>query len=320
MTREQFIELQNRGLDHLFSFTDSESEARDRFFRLALDTYDFLEFVGIGVLFSFRPSGETSENYFGYKGDAPPAPRSLDGRWREWNAEFPRLLDRNSRLALMYALTEISERHDAHPGQVGMSGAFRAGWTLVIPLHQRHLTTGTGLSRRFFSNDFIHCDDSPEDGFTGTTTLIVSSLPPNLNGKRCAQSRKRLRLHARRLRRRRRSSRRECKERLDEVMALARGDVAFWERLKRWELEREAVPFQDEAQPFTHRSGPIRAVALQTHSQQKYRSENPPLDPVLVEFVDRVQQLNDPLSRRDIAANLRSEIRRELGLTGSFRR
>src|SRR4051794_4249911 len=99
MTREQFIELQDRGLDEVFSLTDGEEESRSRIFQLALDSYDFLTSVGIKPLWGFRLSGENTNNYFNHKRDAPPVLRSLDERWRDWNDEFPRLLDRNPRLA-----------------------------------------------------------------------------------------------------------------------------------------------------------------------------------------------------------------------------
>ena len=84
MDREQFIKQQNAAADDKLAWTSGEDDARERFLRLAMDTYDYLISTGI------------------------------DG-----NREYFEVRGRNPRLELRDAMQDISESNDASSWPAG---------------------------------------------------------------------------------------------------------------------------------------------------------------------------------------------------------
>jgi hypothetical protein len=312
MTREQFIELQIRGLDELFSLTHGEHEARKRFERLALDTYDFLASQGVNVLWAFRLSGESPAHFFGFKRDAT-VPESLERRWQDWNAEYTALRARNPRLELENTMHTISESNDASSWPAGRERHIQS-WidagdpTAPPPFDDRYDIVTPEFYRRLrelrqLCGGWLYWNDK--------LRRVVFAPEPEWQQVRAEQEA----AEAKQQRDWEESTaklERKAK-RLAEVMTVAREDEKFWNALKTWELAREAKrPAELPKVTAGGLAGPLRLMRASPEQQNK--ADNPPVDSIFAEFIAGVRVPDDVLTVHDIVLNLRGAVRRELEL------
>ena len=113
MDRESFRKYQARCLDARFALTRGEDEARYRFEKLALDTYDLCP-AQTHLPFSIWPEsggnfliGYGRPNWKTQLGVA--VPEDLVLRWQQWNREYYGLRERNPRLELRDLIQKCSE-------------------------------------------------------------------------------------------------------------------------------------------------------------------------------------------------------------------
>jgi hypothetical protein len=315
MTREQFIDLQTRGLDELFSLTHSEDEARKRFAQLSLDTYDFLTSQSVEVLWGFRLSGESSENLFGRKRGAK-VPESLDRRWRDWNAEYFALKVRNPCLELRDMMRDISESHSASSWPSGRERHIQAWVDAGDPAAPPPFDDRYGIVTPEFFQRLREVRQRCGGWLYSNDKLggVVFAPEPEWQKVRAEQEAAEVK---------RRGDWEESRARLDrmakrlaEVMTIAREDEKFWNALKTWELAREAKrppePPKEELPEAGVLAGPLRLVQASPEQQKKH--DNPPVDSIFAEFIARVRHSHDALTVHDFVLNLRSAVRRELGL------
>jgi len=314
MDRDQFIEQQTALLDRAFSLTSGEETLRARFEAMALETYEHLHRAEVFILpFSIGPHA----GVLGY-GEHVKAlvSTALLQKWLDWEEEYPRILDRNPRLALHDYLHWISESHDASSWPYGRE-AFIYRWLvkgerLPTPFDDRHdLVTPEFYERLrearrkaggmlYWHNDkrqVCFADDSEWQ-----TIAAEQDKRHREEENRFAEIVEHVARH---------------QKRSSEVLAAARDDIVFWEALKAWEFSREAKR-PTEVQPPTSRSlrtftGPLRFVAL-SHGEQIKQDDSLLVDPFFTDFIARSHQPEDALTAYAIVITLRSEVRRELGL------
>ncbi len=106
MDRDQFITHQTEQADWKFSFTPGETDARERFLRLAINTYDFKMAGAAKACLPFDPWPESAGNALRSGFALSP---DLVSRWENWNREYYELRARNPRLELRDLMQEVGE-------------------------------------------------------------------------------------------------------------------------------------------------------------------------------------------------------------------
>lgn len=104
-------------------------------------------------------------------------------------------------------------------------------------------------------------------------------------------------------------------KRMPEIVALARADKSFWEKLRKWELDNElkrSLQLQTlklRAQSLGSESirGPILLVGSGKPSDL-------PVDPIFRDFLASVLKSDDMLKPGIVASAISMEVRRELGI------
>ena len=110
--RGRFIAAQAEILDELFGLAPGEDEARRTFEQLALDTHDAMTAAAVSNYAPFHPY-PSAFNFADYpRGAGESVPDEVRERWRAWQAEYLRLLERRPALELRDAIHTISESHD----------------------------------------------------------------------------------------------------------------------------------------------------------------------------------------------------------------
>lgn len=318
MDREKFIAEQTHAVDSKFSLTSGEDDARARFLRLAIDTYDFLASQGAAGVLSFDFAPWTTDNVLRGAGswtrDRPRIELSPDlkGRWENWTPEYFEVCARNPRLELREALHAISESHDASSwpahyerrisdwvdaGDPAAPPPFDDRYDIVTPEFFNRLRE---LRQR--CGGWLYWDD--------TVHKVVFAAEPEWQRVRAQQEA--ADAEQRRAWKTAQERHERLAKRLPQVIAAARGDAGFWEALRNWELEREKRrPSKIAPDPL---GGPIRIEAERLIAKEKTPPENRPLDPIFAEFIARVREPDDVLTVDVIVLNLRAEVRRELDL------
>jgi hypothetical protein len=313
MKRAQFIEQQTREADRKLSLTAGEEEARERFLRLAIDTYDFLASAGAGPAWLFDPSPESAGNPLRYqwkrRGDSRPIEFSpaLIERWENWNREYFEIRARSPRLELRDMMQEISESHNASSWPDGYEPHIQA-WvdagdsSAPPPFVDRYgIVTATFFNRLrelrqlcggwlYWSNDLHHVVFAPESEWQRMRAAQEAA-----DAKRREESKVPLE---------------RSRRRLAQIIAMARSDNTFWSALRTWELKREAKGLGDLATIYVSNS-----PATSTQAVGRRLS---PEEQIIWEFIARVCEPDDVVTELDIFLNLRAEMRRELGLDGTL--
>src|SRR5262245_24687528 len=113
MSREKFIARQRAYLDEIFALATGEDEARHRFERIAIETFDYLTAAGEFVsIFAVEP--DSAYNFVNYRDHARAlVPPNLIEQWERWQADYPSLQQRNPCLELYDTMHAIGESHDA---------------------------------------------------------------------------------------------------------------------------------------------------------------------------------------------------------------
>jgi hypothetical protein len=226
MTRDQFTTWQSRILDQLFSLTDNEEAARACFERLALDTYDCLTLAGDPA--AWLSIGPQSAAGILAKKSPSELPEALRHRWEDWKSQYDKLRARNPRLDLRDLMHEISESHD------------RSSWP---------------YSLEDAIQDWIDADDpKTPPPFCDRDNIVTPEFYQRLRSVRplvggwlyWSDDRKRVvfapEAEWQQLRAARAEARRQAAEarasaqrkllRLQEIVAVAREDAAFWDAAK----------------------------------------------------------------------------------------
>lgn len=322
MTREEFIERQEKALDWLFSFTQGEDSSRRRFEQLAIDTYDFLGSQGAQVFLCFSAWPDSAGNLLNQKYPNLQIPPWLQQRWEEWKAEYSEVATRNPRLGLRDMMQDISESHDASSWPAGYEGRIQdwvdAGDAAAKPPFDDR--------RRIVTADFYQrlCDLRHRCGgwlyWNDQLRRVVFAPEPEWQQIRTAQESARAERWKPLQEALARADR--LAERLATVMAAARNDDVFWDALKSWELAREAkrpavVP---KLQPMAL-SGPMAVPAehqriIQASPGWRNQFDNPPVDAIFADFIARVRVPDDAATAGEIVFQLRIAVRSELGLDG----
>lgn len=119
MRRDEFIVHQAEHADDKLGFTEGDEEARQRFLRLAIDTYDALTSAGARHIWTFDPCLEVARNALcrtnwgrpgGLRIELAP---TLVERWKAWNADYFAIRARQPRLELHDMLEDVSEGDSA---------------------------------------------------------------------------------------------------------------------------------------------------------------------------------------------------------------
>ena len=322
MDREKFVAWQTRVVDHKFALTTGEDDARERFFRLAIDTYDFLASMGADVVQPFDFAPWTTENVLRGAGwwrrDHPRIELSptLKERWENCTPEYFEVYARNPRFELHEVLHAISESHDASSWPAGYERRI-SDWVdagdpaapppfddrdeIVTPeffdrLRELRRLCGGWLYWNDANNEMVFAAESE---WQQVRTQQEAADAERRRAWKGAQE-----LHER------------LAKRLPEVIAAARADSRFWEALRSWELRREAGrPSKIAPDPL---GGPIRIAAERLIAKERAVPKNVPLDPIFAEFIARVCEPDDVLTIQLIVLNLRAEVRRELNLDDTF--
>jgi hypothetical protein len=322
MDREQFVRSQERLLDEVFSLTAGEEEARARFERLALDTFEIATSAGNHVhAFSLcpEPAGSFSTRYQERdvtRVEGVTIPRALVPRWQAWVREYHELRARNPRLELRDMMHHIGESNTASSWPFGYERPIQ-DWvdegdpTAPPPFEDRYgIITPEFYQRlrelRQRCGGWLYWSDDVEK--------VVFASEPEWQRIRAAQEELEERQKRHWEENKARSER--FAKRLSEVLATARADAAFWNELRDWELAREAQrpPDPPPRSAPERPSTPGRLAWRRASAEEQARSDNPPVDQIFADFIARVREPQDVLTVRDIVLNLRSEIRRELGL------
>ncbi len=141
--RDRFIELQSSLLDEIFALAPEEEQTRRQFEEMTIETYDCV--VGQDRIwvspFKLRPESAFSFLRYGERAHSL-VPGELLRRWRDWERDYPKLLERNPRLELHDMLGSISESHDASSWPAGYERHIQewidSGELAAIPFIDRH--------------------------------------------------------------------------------------------------------------------------------------------------------------------------------------
>jgi hypothetical protein len=318
MERAQFIEQQTWEADRKFSLTAGEEDARERFLRLAIDTYDFLASAGAVPAWVFDPSPESGVNPLRYQWkqrDGRPIEFSLAliERWENWDREYFEIRARSPRLELRDMMHTISESHNASSWPDGYEPHIQA-WvdagdpSVPPPFEDRHgIITVTFFNRlrelRQLCGGWLYLNHE----------LHRVVFAPESEWQRMQEA-----TDAKRRRERGESRARDerVRRRLAQIIAMARSDNIFWNALCTWELEREEG-LDDLATVYVLDSPATSTQAVGRRLSPKKQAEhnNPPVDySIFAEFIARVHEPHDEVIVLEIILSLRREMRRELGL------
>jgi hypothetical protein len=121
--RKDFLAVQARDLDAIFSLTAGEAETRATFERLAADTVDGLLAAEKRALVAFSIEPDSAFCFVSMTWLHGLVAPEIVERWRRWAADYPALLGRNPRLDLRDALSWCSETHNASSFPYGWEGA-----------------------------------------------------------------------------------------------------------------------------------------------------------------------------------------------------
>jgi hypothetical protein len=325
MERAQFIEQQTRAADRKLALSSGEEDARQRYLQLAIDTYDFLISADAAFVLVFDPWPKSAANALrsrGWRkrsdgtGIALPAP--LIQRWEAWNREYFEVRSRNPKLELRDMMQGISESHLATGWPDGYERHIQAWVDAGDPMAPPPFDDRYGIvTAAFFGRlrqlrercgGWLYWSDAAQ--------RVVFAPEPEWQQVRAEQE-------AAEARRRGEWQEGKAKaerygRRLLEVMATARSDAVFWEALRRWELAREAKRPPAPQPPSQPQQLPPQQMGWTTYgplsSEERGRIDNPPVDPIFVDFIARAREADDVLTVLAIVLCLRSEMRRELGL------
>lgn len=318
MDRDKFIKAQAGRLDEVFSFTRNENEARARFERLALDSYDFLKSMNTAFYWGFNPTRWPFKDYFG--------PPELMQRWRDWEEEYKSLRRRNPRLELYDVMHEISESHNASSWPDGREGRIQSWVDAGDPRAEPPFDDRHGIVTDAFFNRLRELRQSCGGWLYWNNDLRRVVFAPETEWQKIRAAQDAKRAQVEKMARDNLAVIALFEKRSSELLAAARGDNKFWGALKQWELAREAKrPGEPAAKPPPPKvgqlSGPIRLVSKgvrQITSEEKYKLDNPPLDPIFADFVVRFRLPDDVLIPSIIVGLLRHAVREELGLDSTL--
>jgi len=125
-------------INELFDFAPDEGEARSKFRRLALDTYDYFA-PSVGFMWPFSPVPQFAQSDIDHwTGLQVPMPPDLQERWHAWRAEWPGLLERNPKVELYLAIKALAYSFRQNSWMNGFEGRLQdwvdSGERLPIPL------------------------------------------------------------------------------------------------------------------------------------------------------------------------------------------
>jgi hypothetical protein len=238
LSRDRFIETQSSLLDELFALAPGEEQTRRQFEQVAIETYDCLvaqEFMWVSPFkletksaFSFLRYGEKAHSL---------VPGDLLQKWRDWECNYPKLLERNPQLELHDMLHSISESHDASSWPAGYERRIQewidSGDLAAVPFSDRYdIVTPEFFERlralRRRAGGWLYWDDEAD--------RVVFAPEPEWQKVRAAQE---AHAAARAAELRRQQDR---ERRLIEMVKSAIGNAAFWAELKDREREIERIP------------------------------------------------------------------------------
>jgi hypothetical protein len=305
MDREKFIELQRRTTEATFALTSGEDGARQRFQELAIDTYDAVVSMGGGVFWGLRPSWGSAADMASFhkrEGTRIELPQALVSRWKVWSGQYQDIYARSPRLRLYDMMHAISESHNATSWPSGYERRI-ANWvdagdaSAPPPFDDRYGI----VTVEFFEE--LRALRQLCGGWFYSDHNYRTLFAPEAEWQRVRAAQEAAEAANRGEREGMLAVQQAYLTRLPEILASARADEGFWERLRKWEIDQEA--HCASLAPSRTIGGPLRVVD----------ARNPPVDPIFKDFLARVLQPDDILLRPGMVASyLRVEVRRELGL------
>lgn len=236
--RDRFIELQSNLLDELFALAPGEDQTRSHFEEMAIETYDCLVAQDFTHVSPFKLETESAFNFLRYGEKARSlVPGDLLQKWRDWERDYPKLLERNPRLELHDMLHSISESHDASSWPAGYERRIQewidSGELAAIPFIDRHGIVNSEFFERLRelrrrAGGWLYWDDEAD--------CVIFAPEPEWQKVRAAQE-AHAAAQAAELRRQQ-----DRERRLIEMVKSAIGDTAFWAELKDREREIKRIP------------------------------------------------------------------------------
>jgi hypothetical protein len=329
MNRDRRIQFLTHWGDRTLSLLVGEDEKRERFRQLVIDTYDHVVTIDpdfFGPIYpapvAVNPMDGTEHKRIRSSETLPLTPE-LIRRWEAWDSDYPAIQARNPQLELYEMLSLISESHAAASWPAGyewkicdwIDGAdpcapppFDDRYRIVTPEFFGRLRELRKICEGwlYFEQDkgvvFVR---NPEWERVRAEHEAVEAL---------------LRKRAQEALARHEQIERRCKE----IISLARSDTDLWTSLRDWEKSWE-VEFSKlkpslsgkPAESFSNQTATLHVGQLTPDERKRLLDllNNPPVDPIFSNFVERVRDASDPFGSAMIVMLLRGEVRRELGLS-----
>jgi hypothetical protein len=320
--RERFVEAQLFEIERAFALTLDESEARNLFLHLCLDTYDYLTAEKATRVASFRASRELARNPlrligWGKAGSGTPVGLSsnLAERWEQWNLKYFEVRVRNPLLELRDMMNWIGETDCStswpNPQQEmdiqswidnadpSAPAPFDDKWNIVTP---DFFTRLWELRRKV--NGWLFFDDEAKPRRVRFATeeewqkirakrlndeLIREAKVANFSPTYVDYA--------------------ALTKRQQEIRAIAskaKSDLAFWDSLRDWEIQREARRPPNRMPPSAPQS---RSTPVE---YRKVKIEHA-FDQIFLEYVGEKSQPLDGAALLQIVVEFRLEMRKELG-------
>jgi hypothetical protein len=299
--RERFIEGQLQELNEKFGLTDGEERERERFFRMAVETYELFA-QSHRYVSPFKINPESAFNFINSreKKERAGIPPALMERWRQWRDDYPGLLKRNPKLEMHDMMVAIGESDSAMgwPFQEEqIQDWLDSGNRFPLPFADRYDIATEEFYHKFrylrqCVGGWLHSGDrgivfSPEAEWQALRSANKAAQRERTNWLEEEQAKK---------------ARRE--RRLTEIFEEARAEKTLWQQLIECELAFEKVaPTPDGIIPglivVGRREGDVRP-----------RPDREPL----MRFVSGLNKRADGIPDRDIAVHILINLRKSIGL------
>ncbi len=280
-----------RRLEETFSYTENEDAARGQFEQLAADTVDFLKSVNAPFYDCFDVLPQRARHFLWMidRDDCNfEISSQLRQRWEAWDKEFAALQSRNPQLELREVMHLIGETHDCS------SWPNNREWPIYdwIKASNPNLPPPFDDARRIVTAEFYQrlCELQNRCGgwlYWSNAQKRIAFVPEaECESVRAAQDAEFRDLFGGLYQTFVKMP--DKGPRLETIVAMARGNSAFWNLLKTWEIDG------------------------------KFKSLVGPVDPMFKPYLDRIRQPNDGLTDPIIMIALRQAMRRDLELSDLF--